>query len=56
MVVKRALEGLKGVRQAEVNFRDQEAHVTFEPAEVSVDQVIEAVNRAGFHASLKHEH
>jgi copper chaperone CopZ len=53
LVVKRALEGLKGVQRADVSFRDQEAHVTFDPAAVRVDQLIEAVNRSGFHASLK---
>ena len=54
-MVKRALEGLKGVQRAEVSFRDQQAHVTFEPAEVSVNQLIEAVNQRGFHASLKRD-
>jgi copper chaperone CopZ len=52
-VVKRALEGLKGVRRAEVSFRDKQARVSFEPTEVAVDQLIEAVNRSGFRASLK---
>jgi hypothetical protein len=27
--------------------------VTFEPTQVTVDQLIEAVNRSGFRASLK---
>jgi copper chaperone CopZ len=52
-VVKRALEGLKGVQRADVSFRDKEARVTFEPNEVRVDQLIDAVNRSGFSASLK---
>jgi copper chaperone CopZ len=52
-VVKRALEGLKGVQRADVSFRDKEARVTFEPTQVTVDQLIEAVNRSGFRASLK---
>jgi copper chaperone CopZ len=52
-VVKRALEGLKGVQRADVSFRDKEARVTFEPAEVTVDQLIDAVNRSGFRASRK---
>jgi copper chaperone CopZ len=37
-----------------VNFRDKEARVTFDPAQVRVEQLIEAVTRAGFRASLKH--
>ena len=39
--------------RADVNFRDKEARVTFDPAQVGVDQLIEAVTRAGFRASLK---
>jgi copper chaperone CopZ len=52
-VVKRALEGLKGVGRADVSFRDKEARVTFDPAQVTVHQLIEAVERAGFRASQK---
>lgn len=53
-MVKRALEGLKGVSRADVSFRDKEARVTFEPAQARVDQLIDAVTRAGFRASVKH--
>jgi len=42
-----------GVPRAEVSFRDKEARVTFDPARVSVDQLIQAVKDAGFRASLK---
>jgi copper chaperone CopZ len=52
-VVKRALEGLKGVQRADVSFRDKEARVTFEPTQVTIEQLIDAVNRSGFRASLK---
>lgn len=52
-MVKRALEGLKGVHRADVSFRDKEARVAFEPTQVTVEQLIEAVNRSGFRASLK---
>lgn len=52
-MVKRALEGLNGVQRADVSFRDKEARVMFEPAEVTVDQLIDAVNRSGFRASLR---
>jgi len=41
------------VSRAEVSFRDKEARVTFDPAQVTVEQLIEAVNRAGFRAGLK---
>jgi len=52
-VVKRALEGLKGVQRAEVSFRYKQARVTFDPGQVSVDQLIDAVNRLGFRASAR---
>jgi mercuric ion binding protein len=48
LAVKRALEGLTGVQRAEVSFGDKEARVTFESTVVSVDQLIEAVNRGDF--------
>ena len=52
-MVKRALEGLTGVDRADVSFRDRQAHVAFDPDQVTVDQLIGAVNRLGFRASLK---
>ena len=52
-MVKRALEGLPGVRRADVSFPKKEAVVTFDPEQVRVEQMIEAVGRVGFHASLK---
>jgi copper chaperone CopZ len=55
VAVKRALEGLEGVSRADVSFRDKRARVTFDPAKVSVEQLIEAVNRLGFRASLKRQ-
>jgi len=36
-----------------VSFRDKQARVTFDPSRVSVEQLIDAVDRLGFHASLK---
>lgn len=41
--------------RAVVSFRDKEARVTFDPAQVGVEQMIEAVNRLGFRASLKRQ-
>jgi mercuric ion binding protein len=52
-VVKRALEGLPGVSRADVSFPKKEAVVTFDPAQVRVEQMIEAVQRVGFRARLK---
>ena len=39
--------------RADVSFRDKEARVTFDSAQVTVDQLIEAVKRAGFSALPK---
>jgi len=36
-----------------VSLRDKEARVLFDPALVSVEQLIEAVKRLGFEASVK---
>ena len=52
-MVKRALEGLPGVSRADVSFPKKEAVVTFDPAQVRVEQMIEAIRRAGYRASLK---
>jgi copper chaperone CopZ len=52
-VVKTALEGLKGVSRADVSLRAEEAVVSFDPAQVSVEQMVEAVDRLGFRASIK---
>ena len=53
MAVKKALEGLKGVSRADVSLRAKEAVVTFDPAEVTVPQMIDAVDHLGFRAALK---
>jgi copper chaperone CopZ len=41
------------VSRADVSLRDKQARVTFDPARVTVEQLIDAVNRAGFRASVK---
>ncbi len=41
------------MQRAEVSFRDKQARVTFDPSQVSVEQLIDAVNRLGFRAALK---
>lgn len=50
-MVKKALEGLKGVRSAEVSFKEKLARVTYEKGALTVEQMIEAVKRAGFLAT-----
>lgn len=52
-MVKRALEGLKGVRNAEVSFERGEAIVTYEKGTVTIEQMSQAVAQYGFRATLK---
>ena len=49
-MVRKALEGLKGIRSAEVSFKDKLARVTYEKGVVTVEQMVEAVKNAGFGA------
>ena len=43
------------MQRAEVSFRDKEARVAFDPGQVTVEQLIEAVKRVGFRASVKRQ-
>ena len=36
-----------------MSLRDKQARVTFDPGQVGVEQMIDAVDRLGFRASLK---
>jgi copper chaperone CopZ len=51
-VVKTALEGLKGVERADVSFRTREAVVAFDPAQVSIEQMLDVISHLGFRASI----
>lgn len=50
-MVSKALEGLKGIRNAEVSFKEKLARVTYEKGVVTIEQMIEAVKQAGFSAT-----
>ena len=52
--MRRALEGLEGVKKAEVSFKKKEAIVYFEEGEATVDEMVRAVKRVGFRAVEKH--
>ena len=41
--------------RADVSFRDKEARVLYDPGQVTFDQMIAAVDRAGFRASIKRQ-
>lgn len=51
--MRRALEGLDGVKKAEVSFRKEEAVVYFEEGKANVDEMVRAVGRVGFRAIEK---
>ncbi|MBW2309213.1 MAG: heavy-metal-associated domain-containing protein [Deltaproteobacteria bacterium] len=48
MVVKRALEGLDGVQEAVVSFKEKTAVIRYDDQKVDVRQMTEAVRQAGF--------
>lgn len=48
--MRRALEGLEGVKKAEISFVTGRATVYFEDGKVTLNQMIQAVNRVGFGA------
>lgn len=48
-----ALEGLNGVKKADVSFDKKEAVVYFEEGKTNVKGMIQAVNKAGFRAVEK---
>ena len=41
------------MQRAEVSFRDKEARVTFDPARVTPEQLIQAIEKLGFRVFLK---
>jgi copper chaperone CopZ len=52
-VVKKALEGLKGIAAATVTFRTKEAVVAYDPRQVTIEQMLTAVRGVGFQPSVK---
>jgi Cu+-exporting ATPase len=49
--VQKALARQPGVREANVNLMTHQATVAFDPAECSTDDLIEAIEQTGYHAS-----
>ena len=41
-----ALEDLRGVKEAKISMRDEEANVTYDPAQVKPEDMVMAVNQA----------
>jgi copper chaperone CopZ len=51
-VVKKALEGLEGVKEATVSFKEKRADVLYDPAEVTIKDMLSAINSIGFRAKI----
>lgn len=51
LTVKSSLKGLAGVRSADAKVKDAAAYVEYDPSQVSVAQLIEAINKTGYKAS-----
>jgi len=51
--IRIALKKLNGVKEAKVSFDDKSAIVEYEPAKVTPAQLIEAMNKLGYRASLQ---
>jgi copper chaperone len=49
--VSSVLKGLPGVADAQVSLERNEARVTFDPAQIDVARLKEAVEGAGYHAT-----
>ncbi|MBI2461547.1 MAG: heavy-metal-associated domain-containing protein [Candidatus Rokubacteria bacterium] len=47
-MVERALAGLPGIKKAEVSFYESQARVVYDPAAVTLERIVEAINRTGF--------
>lgn len=53
LTVERSLRAVPGVQQADVNYALGKAHVTYAPERVDVQQIVDAVQRAGYLASTE---
>jgi copper chaperone CopZ len=51
-VVKKALEGLDGIKEAIVSFKEKRADVLYDPQKVTVEDMVSAISRVGFRAKL----
>ncbi len=52
VTVRMALKKLDGVKNATVNVEEKSALVEYDPAKVTPAQMVEAVNKSGYRASL----
>lgn len=53
VTVKTALKKLEGVRDAQVSAKEKRAHVSYDPARVTPERMVQAVKDAGYDASVE---
>lgn len=51
LTVKSSLKRLPGVQDADAKVNEAAAHVSYDPTRVSLDELIEAINKTGYKAS-----
>lgn len=54
-MVKKALHGLEGIKEATVSLNEKRADVLYDPQKVTVEDMIRAISHAGFSAKLMEE-
>ena len=54
-IIKRALEGLEGVKKADISFSKKRGEVLFDPEKVSEKNIVNKVNEIGFNAKVVEE-
>ncbi|MEW6456416.1 MAG: copper ion binding protein [Acidobacteriota bacterium] len=52
IAVKSALSKIEGVKNTEVSLKDKEAEVSYDPKKVKISQLLEAINKIAYRASL----
>lgn len=53
VTVDAAIEKLDGVREAKVSAKEKRARVTYDPARVTPQQMVQAIKDAGFDATIE---
>ena len=55
LIIRKALEGLDGVKKASVSYSKGKGEVYFDPAKVSEKEIVDRVNQTGFRAKVIEE-
>lgn len=55
MVIKKALEGLDGVKKASISFKRKRGDVFYDPDKVTQTEIVDKVNQIGFKAEVIEE-